>query len=166
MKRAEIMNNKIIITFIITLLVSASAYAINKMYGQQLERSGCTQVSEIQGCDITKTKEENSKAGFVSPYPTDNVTAIKKQKGYCTLTNGGIVDIKGPCEYFQTGSYVNVQGKAEENGVHFLAEIDSIKNEGLLIGAGTFDLAKGKLSKNGPLEVSWPNGYILTIKPE
>ena len=95
-----------------------------------------------------------------------NASAVEKQKGYCTLTNGGIVDIKGPCEFFQVDSYVNVQGKAEENGVTFLADIDNSKNEGLLIGAGTFDLAKGKLSKNNPLEVSWPNGYVLTIKPE
>lgn len=42
-----------------------SAYAIDAKYRQQLEQSGCTQVSEVQGCDITKSKEENSKAGFV-----------------------------------------------------------------------------------------------------
>ncbi|TXL19953.1 hypothetical protein BMR06_07335 [Methylococcaceae bacterium HT5] len=72
------MKNKIIITLITALLVSTSAHAINKKYRQQLERSGCTQTSEIQGCDVTKTKEENAKAGFVSPYPTDNITAIKK----------------------------------------------------------------------------------------
>ncbi len=100
------MKNKIIITLITALLVNTSAHAINKKYRQQLERSGCTQTSEIQGCDVTKTKKENAKVGFVSPYPTDNITAIKKQKGYCTLTNGGIVDIKGSCEFFQTGSYV------------------------------------------------------------
>ncbi|MEN5171721.1 hypothetical protein ABE427_03145 [Acinetobacter higginsii] len=42
-----------------------SAYAIDAKYRQQLEQSGCTQVSEAQGCDISKSKEENSKAGFV-----------------------------------------------------------------------------------------------------
>ncbi len=92
--------------------------------------------------------------------------AVEKQKGRCTLTNGGIVNIEGPCEFFQAGNMVNVQGTADENGVHFLAEIDNGKNEGLLIGAGTFDLAKGKLEKNEATEVVWPNGYVLKIKPE
>ena len=46
------------------LLGIAPAYAINAKYAQQLERSGCTQVSEAQGCDIHKTKAENAKAGF------------------------------------------------------------------------------------------------------
>jgi hypothetical protein len=46
------------------LSVHTSPHAINAKYRQQLERSGCTQASEAQGCDITKTKEENAKAGF------------------------------------------------------------------------------------------------------
>lgn len=45
--------------------VMNSAYAIDAKYRQQLEYSGCTQVSELQGCDISKTKEENIKAGLV-----------------------------------------------------------------------------------------------------
>lgn len=53
----------------ITLLASTSAHAINARYAQQLERSGCTQVSEAQGCDITKTRAENAKAGFVTEAP-------------------------------------------------------------------------------------------------
>lgn len=48
------------------LLAHTSAFAINAKYAQQLERSGCTQVSEAQGCDIHKTKAENAKAGFGS----------------------------------------------------------------------------------------------------
>ena len=92
--------------------------------------------------------------------------AVEKQKGRCTLTNGGIVNIEGPCEFFQAGDMVNVQGTADENGVRFLAEIDNSKNEGLLIGAGTFDLATGKLEKNEATEVVWPNGYVLKIYPE
>jgi len=46
----------------VALLANASAYAIDEKYRQQLERSGCTQISEGQGCDITKTKAENAKA--------------------------------------------------------------------------------------------------------
>jgi len=48
----------------LALLVQAPAHAINARYAQQLERSGCTQASELQGCDIKKSKAENAKAGF------------------------------------------------------------------------------------------------------
>ena len=51
------------------LFVSTSAHAIDEKYRQKLERSGCTQVSEGQGCDINKTKAENAKAGFGTPAP-------------------------------------------------------------------------------------------------
>jgi hypothetical protein len=47
-----------------SLLAATSAQAINASYAKQLERSGCTQTSELQGCDINKTKTENAKAGF------------------------------------------------------------------------------------------------------
>jgi len=54
---------------VVALLAQTSAHAIDAKYRQQLERSGCTQVSEAQGCDITKTKKENAKAGFVADAP-------------------------------------------------------------------------------------------------
>ena len=53
------------------LLVQAPAFAIHAKYRQQLERSGCTQVSEMQGCDINKTRAENAKAGFVTDVPAE-----------------------------------------------------------------------------------------------
>lgn len=43
------------------------AHAINATYARQLQRSGCTQLSETQGCDIHKSRAENAKAGFVAP---------------------------------------------------------------------------------------------------
>lgn len=46
------------------LLLPATAFAINARYAEQLEKSGCTQVSEAQGCDIRKSRAENAKAGF------------------------------------------------------------------------------------------------------
>lgn len=52
-----------------TLMASASALAIDPNYAKKLERSGCTQVSEVQGCDINKTKAENAKAGFGNAAP-------------------------------------------------------------------------------------------------
>jgi hypothetical protein len=60
------MKKTMLITAGVALLVQTNAHAIDAKYRQQLERSGCTQVSELQGCDITKTKKENAKAGFVS----------------------------------------------------------------------------------------------------
>lgn len=54
-----------------TLLAANSAHAINANYAKQLEHSGCTQASELQGCDIKKTKAENAKAGFVNETSTD-----------------------------------------------------------------------------------------------
>jgi hypothetical protein len=65
------MKKQLIIAAGVALLAHHSAYAISAKYRQQLERSGCTQVSEAQGCDITKTKKENAKAGFVSEAPAD-----------------------------------------------------------------------------------------------
>lgn len=49
------------------MLVQLPAHAINDKYRKQLEQSGCTQVSEAQGCDIHKSKAENAKAGFTNP---------------------------------------------------------------------------------------------------
>lgn len=61
------MNKIILPTLALLLLVQSPAYAINAKYRQQLEQSGCTQVSELQGCDIQKSKAENAKAGFSNP---------------------------------------------------------------------------------------------------
>lgn len=55
-------NAALLIT--LTLLGITPAHAISAKYAEQLERSGCTQVTEAQGCDIHKTKAENAKAGF------------------------------------------------------------------------------------------------------
>ncbi|GAA0783143.1 MULTISPECIES: hypothetical protein [Pseudomonadati] len=66
------MKNKLIIAVCLAALSSTSAYAINAKYREQLIRSGCTQVSERQGCDITKSKAENAKAGFVTEAPVQD----------------------------------------------------------------------------------------------
>lgn len=50
----------------LTLLASLPAHAMNAKYRHQLEKSGCTQVSELQGCDIHKSKAENAKAGYIN----------------------------------------------------------------------------------------------------
>lgn len=59
--------NKILLTACMSVVFFStinSAYAIDAKYRAKLEHSGCTQVSEMQGCDINKTKAENAKAGF------------------------------------------------------------------------------------------------------
>ncbi|EPY6886873.1 hypothetical protein ACXEGV_004659 [Klebsiella quasipneumoniae] len=54
------------LSFALALLTIFPAHAINAKYAQQLENSGCTQVTENQGCNIHKTKAENAAAGFGS----------------------------------------------------------------------------------------------------
>lgn len=49
-----------ILALSICLAAQTSALAIDSNYAKKLERSGCTQVSELQGCDINKSKAENS----------------------------------------------------------------------------------------------------------
>lgn len=63
------MTKKLFIALSATLLVQTPVYATNAKYRQQLQRSGCTQVTELQGCDINKSKAENAKAGFVTEAP-------------------------------------------------------------------------------------------------
>jgi hypothetical protein len=71
---------------------------MNMSYEQKLERSGCTQVSELSGCDINKSKAENAAAGFgaapaaasASPY-TGNWVATFPETG-ATVANIRIDD--------------------------------------------------------------------------
>ena len=52
------------------VLALPGAHAINPKYAEQLQKSGCTQVTEAQGCDIRKSRADNAKAGFaVTPAP-------------------------------------------------------------------------------------------------
>ena len=75
------MNKAVFAALAITVLAQSPAYAISEKYRKQLEQSGCTQMSELQGCDITKSKAENAKAGFGEPAaPTADST--KSQTPY------------------------------------------------------------------------------------
>ena len=65
------MKKSLIIAVGTVLLANAPAHAIDAKYRQKLESSGCTQMSEMQGCDINKTKAENAKAGFVMVAPAE-----------------------------------------------------------------------------------------------
>jgi hypothetical protein len=71
-KEIKQMTKKLFIALSAALLAQTPAYAIDAKYRQKLERSGCTQATELQGCDINKSKAENAKAGFVTEAPAKN----------------------------------------------------------------------------------------------
>ncbi len=74
----------------IALLAGTDAHAIDAKYREKLERSGCTQMSEMQGCDINKTKAENAKAGFgTAPATSDHPGGgPSPYAGHWRATNG------------------------------------------------------------------------------
>ena len=49
-------------TLTLALVAAAPAHAISAKYREQLERSGCTQMTDGTTCDIHKTKAENAAA--------------------------------------------------------------------------------------------------------
>ena len=63
------MRKRLIIAVGTVLLATTAAHAIDAKYRQKLESSGCTQMSELQGCDISKSRAENARAGFVTEAP-------------------------------------------------------------------------------------------------
>lgn len=50
------------IALLLTLATAAPAHAISAAYRAKLERSGCTQLTDGNGCDIHKTKAQNEAA--------------------------------------------------------------------------------------------------------
>lgn len=44
----------------LVILTASPAHAISEKYRSQLERSGCTQVTDGHGCDIHKTRAQNA----------------------------------------------------------------------------------------------------------
>lgn len=54
---------------VIGLTLPLAAHAIDPAYAKKLERSGCTQASELQGCDVNKTQAQNAQAGFGQAAP-------------------------------------------------------------------------------------------------
>ena len=119
------MLKKIIVVAISTAVFCTGAFAANQKYQQKLELSGCTQVSEMEGCDINKTKAENAKAGFGSAPATstqpaahnhtrnllavgdegNTVATIRIQAGGKVLVNDKAVTAKhtGAALHFQQG---------------------------------------------------------------
>lgn len=73
------------------LLANAPAHATDAKYRAKLERSGCTQVTEMQGCDINKTKAENAKAGFGTS--SQEHTAAPKYKDLAGMDSIKAIDV-------------------------------------------------------------------------
>ncbi len=56
------MKKVIISALTLAAMMVAPAHAISDKYRAQLERSGCTQLTDGNGCDIHKTKAQNAAA--------------------------------------------------------------------------------------------------------
>ena len=68
---SNMMHKTMITVAALALLIQSPAHAISAKYRQQLENSGCTQASELQGCDITKSKAKNNEGATVATIRTD-----------------------------------------------------------------------------------------------
>lgn len=53
------LKNMKLITLALASLYVLPVHAISSQYSQKLDRSGCTELTDGNGCDINKTKEEN-----------------------------------------------------------------------------------------------------------
>jgi hypothetical protein len=141
------MNRIILPALVILLTAQAPAYAINDKYRKQLEQSGCTQVSETQGCDIHKSKAENANAGFTNP-ATDSTTTqtpyagqwvAKSDAGASVATiridakeqvwvNGKKVDAKrtdGTLQFHQGKLAFTIQGDRRLTGEDYWTDSDA-----------------------------------------
>lgn len=111
-------------------VAAAPAYAINAHYRAQLERSGCTQISDGDGsCDINKTKAENAaqneqtktvqdpmrKASFSS----DTVNATISNGFFNATINGKKATVKrlNAAFYEIHGNGVVISFSLDENGI-------------------------------------------------
>lgn len=111
------MNRIILPALALSLATQSSAYAISDTYRQQLEQSGCTQVSEAQGCDIHKSKAESAKAGFSNPQAPAAATPSTTQTPYAgqwvAKSDSGAtvatIRINGKEQVWVNGERVNVK---------------------------------------------------------
>lgn len=87
------MKKLMITAAVLTVVAALPAHAISQKYREQLERSGCTQVTEGNGCDITKSKEWNRQhAPATAAKP---VLTAKQQYGQIVGEAETILGMKG-----------------------------------------------------------------------
>jgi hypothetical protein len=82
-------QKRIVLCLSLASFLSTPVWAINKEYRHKLEQSGCTQVSEAQGCDIDKTKAENTRAGFVNSGSSQASTASPYTGQWQAISDSG-----------------------------------------------------------------------------
>lgn len=59
------MNKRLLAIFVLGLTTATTACAITPAMQKKYERSGCTQMSELNGCDVNKSYEWNRDHGFI-----------------------------------------------------------------------------------------------------
>ena len=59
------MNKRLLTLLVLGLTTATTAYAITPAMQKKYERSGCTQISEINGCDVNKSYQWNRDHGFI-----------------------------------------------------------------------------------------------------
>ncbi|HGY3717099.1 hypothetical protein [Citrobacter sp. Res13-Sevr-PEB04-36] len=98
-----------LVMVLLCLSVVGNANAISASYRSQLEKSGCTQVTDSNGtCDIHKSKRENMKRKHVDLVPAertiDQAVAGKKLSDVVPLlvANGWKQDNNAPLEFVST----------------------------------------------------------------
>jgi hypothetical protein len=115
------LQKKIVVCLSLASVLCAPAWAINKEYRHKLEQSGCTQVSEAQGCDINKTKAENAKAGFVNDASSTAESASPYTGQWQALSDSGatVADISIDGQDNVTIDGKSVHAKKSDGGLQF-----------------------------------------------
>jgi hypothetical protein len=121
---------KLMMIVISAAVAVAPAYAINAHYRAQLERSGCTQISDGDGsCDINKTKAENAaqneqKKTVQDPmreasFSSDTVNATISNGFFNATINGKKATVKrlNAAFYEIHGNGVVISFSLDENGI-------------------------------------------------
>ncbi|MEH0884453.1 hypothetical protein [Enterobacter sp. UNJFSC 003] len=125
------MKTKLALMTLLFALAATPAHAINAHYRAQLERSGCTQVSDGDGsCDIHKTKAENaaqkpSATQIHDPmreatFTSGNVNATISNGFFNATVNGKKASVKRlQANFFEIhGSGFVISISLDENGIN------------------------------------------------
>ena len=81
----------------------------------------------------------------------------------CDIGFEGKLYATGPCKVVvRDNTFTSIKGNNTENGVSFNLVADESQGTALLMGAGTFPLASGKVETNvDGVTYRWPNGYTF-----
>lgn len=82
-----------VFAFAMLAFVAMPSHAINAKYRQQLEKSGCTQVTEADGtCDIHLSKKENAERSQITSFVRDSVINQPTDAAYEALSGYGFTN--------------------------------------------------------------------------